>query len=302
MGGLAVVAWGAQVELLPAVGEPRDARSRARRELLARESPDFDSHRAVVDLPTKEVLKLRGALEADVTYEQHVGLRCALEASLRAAAADWQQVLEAARALERLRGYDLAAQHYRESARLSNALRDEALTSAAICDRLADAVAIGFDLRDPLAEASGPLPLDATRIRADLDEREDVEVGPAVQRPAEPPGAHEELDADANPLLSRTALRSPPADKLPRPGPQRAQNDGIHTRVARCRAAHPWDGTWLCMQIWRRRRHRRSELAIGAEAERLHARQRRAGGAREAPRAGRRSAARARARRGRAPP
>ena len=76
-----------------------------------------------------------------------------------------------ARALERLRGYDLAAQHYRESARLSNALRDEALSSAAICDRLADAVAIGFDLRDPLAEASGPLPLDATGIRADLDER-----------------------------------------------------------------------------------------------------------------------------------
>jgi len=75
------------------------------------------------------------------------------------------------RALERLRGYDLAAQHYRESARLSKDLRDEARASAAICDRLAGAVAIGIDLRDPLAESSGPLALDAAAIRRDLDER-----------------------------------------------------------------------------------------------------------------------------------
>lgn len=76
-----------------------------------------------------------------------------------------------ARALERLRGYDLAAQHYRESARLSGDLREEALHSAAICERLAGAVAIGFDLRDPLAESSEPLSLDAATLRRDLDER-----------------------------------------------------------------------------------------------------------------------------------
>lgn len=76
-----------------------------------------------------------------------------------------------ARALERLRGYDLAAQHYRESARVSPELRAEATRSAAICDRLAFAVDIGIDLRDPLAESKEPLPLDAAAVRRDLDER-----------------------------------------------------------------------------------------------------------------------------------
>ena len=76
-----------------------------------------------------------------------------------------------ARALERLRGYDLAAQHYRESARLSGELRDEALSSAAICDRLAGAITIGLDLRDPLADTSGPLSLDTAALRLEWDER-----------------------------------------------------------------------------------------------------------------------------------
>jgi hypothetical protein len=76
-----------------------------------------------------------------------------------------------ARALERLRGYDLAAQHYRESARLSPDLRDEAVRNAAICERLDAAVGIGLDLEDPLSASSAPLSPDAAAVRAELDER-----------------------------------------------------------------------------------------------------------------------------------
>ncbi len=77
-----------------------------------------------------------------------------------------------ARALERLRAFDLAAQHYRESARLSNEFRPVALESAEICERIDEAVAIGIDLLDPLADADAtPLPLDAIAVRIDLDER-----------------------------------------------------------------------------------------------------------------------------------
>lgn len=77
-----------------------------------------------------------------------------------------------ARALERLRAYDLAAQHYRESARLSSKLRPHALESAAICERIAQAIAIGIDLVDPLADGGvKPLPLDAVGVHVDLDER-----------------------------------------------------------------------------------------------------------------------------------
>ena len=54
-----------------------------------------------------------------------------------------------ARALERLRAYDLAAQHYREAARLAPDLRAAADESAALCDRLHTATRIGFDLFDP---------------------------------------------------------------------------------------------------------------------------------------------------------
>jgi hypothetical protein len=77
-----------------------------------------------------------------------------------------------ARALERLRAFDLAAQHYRESARLSRELRANALTSAEICEQIADAVAIGIDVVDPMAEGGvAPLPLDSMGVRIELDER-----------------------------------------------------------------------------------------------------------------------------------
>jgi len=77
-----------------------------------------------------------------------------------------------ARALERLRAFRLAAQQYRESARLSSEFRPAALESAAICERINRAVSIGIDLVDPLADGGvRPLPLDSRAVRIDLDER-----------------------------------------------------------------------------------------------------------------------------------
>ncbi|OUW15739.1 MAG: hypothetical protein CBD18_08290 [Opitutales bacterium TMED158] len=77
-----------------------------------------------------------------------------------------------ARALERLRAYDLAAQHYRESARISQELSPTALESAALCERFADAMQIGLELTDPLAEVGAPLfTTDVDRVRFELDER-----------------------------------------------------------------------------------------------------------------------------------
>ena len=77
-----------------------------------------------------------------------------------------------ARALERLRAFDLAAALYRESARLSSELRPVALESAAICERLDQAIAIGIDLHDPFADSGvEPLSLDAESVRRGLDER-----------------------------------------------------------------------------------------------------------------------------------
>ena len=77
-----------------------------------------------------------------------------------------------ARALERLRAFDLAAGHFRESARLSEELRETALASADICDRLEQASRVGLELSDPIAEGGvAPLPLDPRLVRSDLDER-----------------------------------------------------------------------------------------------------------------------------------
>jgi hypothetical protein len=73
------------------------------------------------------------------------------------------------RALERLRAYDLAAQHF-DAARASDTLRREAERSARINAAIAEATRIGIDLDEPLR--SGPmLPLDSTQVVAGLDMR-----------------------------------------------------------------------------------------------------------------------------------
>ncbi len=77
-----------------------------------------------------------------------------------------------ARALERLRAFDLAAEQYRESARLSKELRPVALASATLCERIDFAVSVGIDLHDPFADAGiEPLSLDANLVRQGLDDR-----------------------------------------------------------------------------------------------------------------------------------
>lgn len=66
---------------------------------------------------------------------------------LRAGHLDGAIAFAKGRALERLRGYDLAADAYRLAAEREPSLAQEALRSAALCDRLAEATAIGVDLR-----------------------------------------------------------------------------------------------------------------------------------------------------------
>lgn len=79
-----------------------------------------------------------------------------------------------ARALERLRAYDLAAQHYRDCARLPGELREAARQGADLNDRIAKAVTVGLELEEPLSDQGlSPLPLDAERIRLELDDRVD---------------------------------------------------------------------------------------------------------------------------------
>jgi len=77
-----------------------------------------------------------------------------------------------ARALERLRAYDLAAQHYQECARLPGELRAVALESGAVVTRIAEATSIGIDMADPFGEAGlTPLSIDAESVRITLDDR-----------------------------------------------------------------------------------------------------------------------------------
>jgi hypothetical protein len=77
------------------------------------------------------------------------------------------------RALERLRAYDLAAQHYRRTARFEGDLQTLALSSASICERIAEATRIGIDLQNPL-DPAGDAQLRSTdpeEVIAALEER-----------------------------------------------------------------------------------------------------------------------------------
>ncbi len=92
--------------------------------------------------------------------------------ALRSGYMDGVIVFSKARALERLRAFDLAAQHYRESARRSDDLRAAALASAEVCDRLDQAAKVGIELVDPIAERGVPArPIEPDKVRSDLDDR-----------------------------------------------------------------------------------------------------------------------------------
>lgn len=94
-------------------------------------------------------------------------------AELRAGHMEAVILFAKARALERLRGFDLAAQHYRAAAEKDLVLREEAEHSAEICDVLAEAAAIGIDPVDPLADdmRTPLLSADSDAVVAALDER-----------------------------------------------------------------------------------------------------------------------------------
>jgi len=62
------------------------------------------------------------------------------------------------RALERIRAYDLAAEHYRRAARRDGELQSEALRSAALVDAFAEAAALGYEADRPSLDDEPPVP------------------------------------------------------------------------------------------------------------------------------------------------
>jgi len=79
-----------------------------------------------------------------------------------------------ARALERLRAYDLARLHYLRAAQREGELREAAEESAAICDRVSEAASIGIQLENPLRPPPGegtPGMDDPEKVVAQLEER-----------------------------------------------------------------------------------------------------------------------------------
>ncbi len=77
------------------------------------------------------------------------------------------------RALERLRAYDLAAEHYRRAAEFDGDLQTLSVQGASICERISEATKIGIDLPNPLdpgtdEQLRSPEP---ENVVADLQER-----------------------------------------------------------------------------------------------------------------------------------
>lgn len=94
-------------------------------------------------------------------------------ASLKAGYMDAVIGFAKARALERLRAYDLAVTHYEFAASRDDLLAAEARRSRDICAELARIVAIGIDLMDPVPQLPNgqAYSLDTEQVVADLDLR-----------------------------------------------------------------------------------------------------------------------------------
>ncbi len=89
--------------------------------------------------------------------------------ALRAGHLDGVVAFAKGRALERLRAYDLAAGEYRSAAEREPRLKQEALRSAALCERLYEIQGLDLDFEDgdaPLSEAE-----DVEAVLARFDER-----------------------------------------------------------------------------------------------------------------------------------
>ena len=93
--------------------------------------------------------------------------------SLLAGHMDGVMAFAKARSLERLRGFDLAADHYRLAAEREEMLRVEALRSADVCDELFAAAQVGLDLDDLVIDDPNEEPVDddAEAVLADFELR-----------------------------------------------------------------------------------------------------------------------------------
>jgi hypothetical protein len=91
--------------------------------------------------------------------------------ALRAGHMDGVIAFSKGRALERIRAFELAAGHYRRAAQLEEALASEALESAAACDVLAEAAAVGFDLGRPRRPEDPEPPRDPEGVLEAYDAR-----------------------------------------------------------------------------------------------------------------------------------
>lgn len=78
-----------------------------------------------------------------------------------------------ARAMERLRAYDLAAEHYRRVLRYDGDLQAPARRGASLCERIHESTSVGIELLDPVAmlEEGTARTLDPDEVVADLEER-----------------------------------------------------------------------------------------------------------------------------------
>ncbi|MBW2316257.1 MAG: hypothetical protein JRH10_18995 [Deltaproteobacteria bacterium] len=96
------------------------------------------------------------------------------EDALRAGHMDGVIAFSKARALERIRGFELAAKFYRRAAELEESLALDSLRGAAACETLEEAAALGFDLGRPAQPGDAEAPrdpegvLDAFEIRLAL--------------------------------------------------------------------------------------------------------------------------------------
>jgi hypothetical protein len=90
--------------------------------------------------------------------------------ALRAGHLDGTIAFAKGRALERLRAFDLAAQHYHAAAEREDELRAEALRAAALCEALAEAVSLGPDAEGEPGSGAAPGAADAD-VEAALDRR-----------------------------------------------------------------------------------------------------------------------------------
>jgi hypothetical protein len=89
---------------------------------------------------------------------------------LRAGHFDGSVAFAKGRALERLRAYDLAAEHFHAAAEREDELKGEALRGAAVCEALAEAVALGPDAETAPEDDDRAPPADAAAL-AELDAR-----------------------------------------------------------------------------------------------------------------------------------